>query len=125
KLEATHEQHDDRLKETENAIRSPANGDLAALAEQVKTLDGSGISERLAKVEKDVMTKLDDVQAESEAIVRKVASLDKDEAVAQEERRKAFNKEKALLKRLAEVEAELKKYEQMLTRVGRRVDEQS
>ncbi|KAK3116391.1 hypothetical protein LTR53_003255, partial [Teratosphaeriaceae sp. CCFEE 6253] len=125
KLEATHEKHDDRLKETENATRSPANGDLAALAEQVKALDESGISERLAKVEKDVMSKLDDVQAESEAIVQKAASLDKDEAVAEDERRKAFKKEKALLKRLADVEAELKKYEQMLTRVGRRVDEQS
>ncbi|KAK4897306.1 hypothetical protein LTR27_004826 [Elasticomyces elasticus] len=125
KMEAAHDQQESRLKHAETAAKSHANEDIAALAEQVKALDESGITERLARVEKDVMSKLDDVQAESEAIILKVASLEKDDVVAEEERRKAFNREKALLKRVAETEENLKKYEQSLVRLGRRVDDQS
>ncbi|KAK4954465.1 hypothetical protein LTR10_007896 [Elasticomyces elasticus] len=125
KMEAAHDQQESRLKHAETAARSHANEDIAALAEQVKALDESGITERLARVEKDVMSKLDDVQAESEAIILKVASLEKDDVVAEEERRKSFNREKALLKRVAETEENLKKYEQSLVRLGRRVDDQS
>jgi len=127
KLESTNGQHENRLKHAENAAKLHANQDMVALAERVKALDQSGIPERLAKVEADVMSKLDDVKAETEAVSLKVSSMEKDEAKAEEERRKAFNKDKAkaLLKRLGEAEENLKKYEQLLERVGRRVDEQS
>ncbi|KAK1068657.1 hypothetical protein LTR12_016969 [Friedmanniomyces endolithicus] len=125
KLESANDQHENRLKHAESAAKSHANQDMAALAERVKALDQSGIPERLAKVEKDVMSKLVDVQADTEAVILKVSSMEKDEAMAEEERRKAFNKDKALLKRLGEAEENLKKYEQLLERVGRRVDEQS
>ncbi|TKA82841.1 hypothetical protein B0A55_00993 [Friedmanniomyces simplex] len=125
KLESVSDQHESRLKHAETAAKSHVNDGIPALAEQVKALHKSGLPERLAKVEKDVMSRLDYVQADNEAMTIKVASLEKDEAVAEEERRKAFNKEKALLKRVAEAEEGLKKYEQSLERMGRRVDEQS
>ncbi|KAK0928491.1 hypothetical protein LTS16_002697 [Friedmanniomyces endolithicus] len=125
KLESANDQHENRLKHAESAAKSHANQDMTALAERVKALDENGIPERLAKVEKDVMSRLDDVKAETEAVSLKVSSMEKDEAKAEEERRKAFNKDKALLKRLGEAEENLKKYEQLLERVGRRVDEQS
>ncbi|KAK1821103.1 hypothetical protein LTR12_004495 [Friedmanniomyces endolithicus] len=125
KLESTNDQHEDRLKHAENAAKLHANQEMVALAERVKALDQSGIPERLAKVEADVMSKLDDIKAETEAVCLKISSMEKDEAKAEEERRRAFNKDKALLKRLGEAEENLKKYEQLLERVGRRVDEQS
>ncbi|KAK0303293.1 hypothetical protein LTR01_008166 [Friedmanniomyces endolithicus] len=125
KLESANDQHEDRLKHAEIAANSHASRDMVVLAERVKALDESGIPKLLAKVEEDVMSKLDDVQAETKAVILKVSSLEKDEAKAEEERRKAFNKDKALLKRLGEAEENLKKYEQLLERVGRRVDEQS
>ncbi|KAK0947676.1 hypothetical protein LTR29_000933 [Friedmanniomyces endolithicus] len=125
KLESANDQHEDRLKHAEIAANSHASRDMVVLAERVKALDESGIPKLLAKVEEDVMSKLDDVQAETRAVILKVSSLEKDEAKAEEERRKAFNKDKALLKRLGEAEEILKKYEQLLERVGRRVDEQS
>lgn len=124
-LESTNQRQEERIKEVGATAKSSADHDISALAEQVKALDERGINDRLARVEKDVMNKLDDVQAESEAILMKVAALEKDEARVDEERRKAFNKEKMLLKRVAEVEANLKTYQESLERVGRRVDDVS
>ncbi|KAK5133262.1 hypothetical protein LTR08_007996 [Meristemomyces frigidus] len=124
-LESSNQQQDDRLKNTETVAKTTASNDISALAEQVKALDGDAINRRVAEVEKEVMSKLEDVQTESEAIVMKLASLEKDEALVEEERRKAFNKEKALLKRVCEVEGSLEEYQQSLDRVGRRVDEAS
>ena len=91
----------------------------------MKALDGDGIMKRLVRIENEVTCKLEDVQADSEAMIMKVASLEKAETSAEEERRKAFNKEKALLKRVGEVEGGLMEYQQSLVRVGRRVDEAS
>jgi len=124
-VESANRQQEDRIKKAESAAKAGTNNDIAALADQVKALDEGGINKRLAKVEKDVMAKLDDVQAESEAMVLKVASLEKDDVLVEEERRKAFNKEKALLKRVGEVEESLKLYEAGLESVGRRVDDAS
>ncbi|KAK4550097.1 hypothetical protein LTR36_003064 [Oleoguttula mirabilis] len=124
-LESANQQHDDRLKKAEASAKASTNNDISALAEQVKAIDESGITKRLENVEKDVMAKLDDVQAESEAMAMKVATLERDDALVEEERRKAFNKEKTLLKRVAEVEANLKLYQESLEHVGRRVDDAS
>ncbi|KAK5120431.1 hypothetical protein LTR85_006370 [Meristemomyces frigidus] len=124
-VEASNQQQEERLKKADATAKSGASNDIAALAEQVKAIDESGITKRLAKVEKDVMEKLDEVQADSEAIIMKVSALEKDDAQVEEERRKALNKEKALLKRVAEVECSLKTYQESLERVGRRVDDAS
>ena len=125
KLESAHAQADSRLKAAESAANAHASEDIAALAEQVKALDGREVDRRLDRMERDVISKLDDVQTETEAVVLKVSSMERDDAVAEEERRKAFNKEKALLKRVAEVEENLKRYEHSLDQVGRRIDDQS
>ena len=124
-LESSNERQEDRLKKTESIAKTTTNNEVAALAEQVKALDGDAIVKRLSRVEKEVMCKLEDVQADSEAMIMKVVSLEKAESATEEERKKAFNKEKALLKRVGEVEGALAEYQQSLIRVGRKVDEAS
>ncbi|KAI6937172.1 hypothetical protein KC355_g15844 [Hortaea werneckii] len=71
----------------------------------------------------EVMSKLEDVQADHEATMIKVASLDKDGAEVEEERRKAVTREKALLQRVNETEKGLERYRENLQNVGRQVDE--
>ncbi|KAI7462886.1 hypothetical protein KC351_g16140 [Hortaea werneckii] len=71
----------------------------------------------------EIMSKLEDVQAEHEATMIKVASLDKDGAEVEEERRKALTREKALLQRVNEAEKGLERYRENLQNVGRQVDE--
>ncbi|KXL51531.1 hypothetical protein M433DRAFT_140554 [Acidomyces richmondensis BFW] len=127
-LECSTHQQEDRIKKAEVvANRTTANeGEVKALAEQVKALDDSGgVKERLAKIERDVMAKLEDVEAGNAAMVLKVAELEKDRAQADEEKRKGFTKEKALLKRVGEVEENLKEYEKFLHQLNRKVDENS
>jgi hypothetical protein len=124
-LETTNRQQGERLQKAESSASAGHRDDIAALAKQVQALDESGIKQRLTKVEEDVMSKLEDVQAENEAVALKVASMEKDDVLAEQERRKALTKEKALLKRVGEVEESLKQYENSLNQVNRKVDENS
>ncbi|KAI7276308.1 hypothetical protein KC345_g6815 [Hortaea werneckii] len=71
----------------------------------------------------EIMSKLEDVQAEQEATMIKVASLDKDGAEVEDERRKALTREKTLLQRVNEAEKGLERYRENLQNVGRQVDE--
>jgi len=125
KLESASEQQSQRLSSAEAAARSAATNQIATLSEQVKALDGSGVQDRIERMEKDVLSKLDDLQTDSEAMTLKVASLEKDESLLEAERRKAFNKEKALLKRVGECEENLRTYEKSLDQVGRKIDDAS
>lgn len=122
-LEAKNESQEARIKTAESAAKSNSNSEIAELAEQVKALNEAGMEKRIANMERDVAEKLDDVQAESEAHTLQIASLQNAENMAEEERRKAVSKDKALLKRIGEVEEGLQKYEKSLDRMGKRLDE--
>lgn len=123
KLESENEKHDDRIKSAENAARSSTSGDIESLAQQVKAMEDSGVTQRVTDMEANVTRKLDDVEAESEAMTMQIAALQKDDAVTKAEREKALTKEKALLRRISDVEQGLKKYEQTLDRIGRQVND--
>ena len=121
-LESANEKHENRIKTAESTAKSNAGGDFAALEDEVKALDQK-FKQGLNGMEKDVTQKLDDVQVESEAMTMQIAALQKDERVAEEERKESLAKDKALLRRIAEVEDGLKKYGESLDRIGKRVNE--
>lgn len=127
-LESSNQQQADRIKKVEVVANRPTanEGEVKALAEQVKALDdGGGVKRRLETIERDVMAKLEDVETGNGAMILKVAELERDRAQADEEKRKAFTKEKALLKRVGEVEENLKEYEKSLHQLNRKVDDNS
>lgn len=124
-VEAAGKQHEERLKTAETTAIEAAHHDVAALSEQVKALSEDGIKKRLAKVEKDVVSKLEAMEAEGEATMLKVASLEKDKLQAEDEKRKNFIKEKALLTRMNDLEAGLAAYQRTLESAGRQVDDEN
>ena len=114
-LESGSSKNEDRLKAVENAAKSNSGGDaasLANLAKQIQAIDSGGIHERIGGVEKDVNRKLDDVEAQNEAMTMQIASLEQDKQKAESERKATLTKDKALLKRIGEVEAGLKQSEE-------------
>ncbi|KAI7384078.1 hypothetical protein KC332_g16064 [Hortaea werneckii] len=122
-LESAGKQQGERIQKAESAAKETVSRDIAALTEQVRGLSEADFNQRLSKMGEEVMSKLEDVQAEHEATMIKVASLDKDGAEVEEERRKALTREKALLQRVNEAEKGLEKYRENLQNVGRQVDE--
>lgn len=122
-LEASNERQAKRVKTIETNAKSGADADIATLAKQIKTLDESGVGRRLAHLEHEVKQKTQDLEAGSEAITVQIAAMRKESDATGEEKRKAFSREKTLLKRIGELETGLKTYEQSLVQVGRRVDE--
>ncbi|KAK3719002.1 hypothetical protein LTR37_004565 [Vermiconidia calcicola] len=122
-LESTSEKQENRIKSAEVAAKANASGEVAALAAQVKALDKSGVDQRLSIMERDVTRKVDDVQADSEAMTLQIAEMQKKgERAAEEERKKNLQKDKALLKRIGEVEEGLKTYEKSLDSIGKRIN---
>lgn len=123
-LESASEKQENRIKTAENiSAKTNASGDIEALAKQVKAIDASEINKRVSEMERNVEQKLDSVQADSEAMTLQIAALEKDKVMEAEQTRQTLQKDKALLKRIAEVEEGLKKYEASLERVGRRINE--
>ncbi|GAB1731123.1 hypothetical protein NU195Hw_g3563t1 [Hortaea werneckii] len=122
-LESAGKQQGERIQKAESAARETVSRDIAALTEQVRGLSEGDFNQRLSKMGEEIMSKLEDVQAEHEATMIKVASLDKDGAEVEEERRKALTREKALLQRVNEAEKGLERYRENLQNVGRQVDE--
>ncbi|RMY58666.1 hypothetical protein D0863_12181 [Hortaea werneckii] len=122
-LESAGKQQGERIQKAESAARETVSRDIAALTEQVRGLCEGDFNQRLSKMGEEIMSKLEDVQAEHEATMIKVASLDKDGAEVEEERRKALTREKALLQRVNEAEKGLERYRENLQNVGRQVDE--
>ena len=121
-LESASQKQESRVKDAESAAKANASGDISNLAKEVKALDYAGVRKRINDMERDVTQKLDDVQAENEAMTMQIESLKKDEWLVEEERKKNLSKDKALLKRIGEVEEGLKKYEKSLDQVGRRIN---
>lgn len=122
-LEASSERQNKRIKTAETAAKSGASADLATLAKQVKALEDGGVGRRLSKLENDIRNKTEELDAGSKAITMQVTAMQRDAEALDEEKRTAFAKEKALLKRIAELETGLKNYEQAMVQVGRRIDE--
>lgn len=122
-LESAGKQQGERIQKAESAAKETVSHEIAALTEQVRGLSEGDFNQRLSKMGEEVMSKLEDVQAEHEATMIKVASLDKDAAEVEEERRKAVTREKTLLQRINEAEKGLESYRENLQNVGRQVDE--
>ncbi|KAK4498932.1 hypothetical protein PRZ48_009442 [Zasmidium cellare] len=106
-----------------SAKNATASYDIGAIANQVKALTEDGGSKAIEQMRKEVMERLENIDAEMEAITLKVAAIDQDSAKVEEERKRAFNNEKALLKRVKEVEEHLNEYEKNLNRIGDQVNE--
>lgn len=124
-LDSTSNKHEDRLKAVENAVKTSAGGEanaVAALAKQVQAIDSNGIKERLAGMEKNVNEKIGGLAADNYTMTQVVDGLQRDKQVAEEERKATLTKDKALLKRIGEVEVGLKKYEKNLDLLGKGVD---
>lgn len=107
-------------KSAKNAFLSQ---DVAAIASQVQVLTQDGGSKATEKMRKEVMERLENVEAEMVAITSKVAELDQNSAKDEQERKRVFNNEKDLLKRIKEVERHLMEYEQNLNRIGDQLNE--
>jgi hypothetical protein len=124
-LESASSKHEDRIKTTENTAKANGSGEsgtVAALAKQVQAIDSNGIKQQMDGMEKDVNRKLDNVEAENEAMTLQISALQQDKQLAEEERKATLTKDKALLKRIGEVEEGLKKYEKTLDLIGKRVN---
>lgn len=122
-LETTSEQQNKRIKSTETAVKSGSNADIIALTKQIKALEDNGLSKRVSKLEGTMKDKTEEFEANAATLGGQVQALRKESEAREEEKSKAFTKEKALLKWIGEVKDELKTYEQRLTAVGRKVDE--
>ena len=122
-IEASSERQAKRIKTAEAAAKSGSEHDIATLAKRIQALDQDGINARLTKLEDETRRKISSLEAESEATTLQVATMHKTAESQDDEKRKAFSKEKALLKRIGEIETGLKTYEQSLVQMGRRVNE--
>ncbi|KAK5172288.1 uncharacterized protein LTR77_003926 [Saxophila tyrrhenica] len=123
-LENSHQTHADRIKSAETAAKSIASGEITSLTQQVKTLQDkdSGLEKRVDAMEQTFTNKIDNVEADSEALTIQLASIQRADRVADVEREQTLQKDKALLRRIAEVEEGLRKYEKGLEAVGRKVN---
>lgn len=97
--------------------------DVATLAKQVKALDSTGANERLTKMEQSTQRKFEDMEADSEAMTMQIAAMQQDNEDREDEKKAAFKNEKALIKRIAEMEAALKTYEQSMGLLDKRISE--
>lgn len=109
KLESASEIHSDRIKSAETAAKAFATGEVASLTAKISALETSGKTQQqhVIKLEKDLNERLDDTQAETEALALQVASLVDRDAEAKEET-------KLVLQGIEEAKAGLKKYENSL-----------
>ena len=122
-LEANSERQAKRIKTAETAAESGSNTDLAALAKKVKALDQSGLATRLSNLERDFKGKMEELKARAEATASQVTDMQKAAESRDEEKHKAFTKEKALLKRIGDIETGLKNYGDAVVKLGGRVDD--
>lgn len=122
-VEASNERQAKRIKKAETAATSGFNADIAALAKQVKALDEDHVRTRLSKLEDDFKQKTEKLEAGTETISTQIAAVKRDAEGKDEEKRKAFCKEKALLKRIVELETGLDTYKQQMDQIGQSLDQ--
>jgi hypothetical protein len=123
-LEASNQQQESRVRGAEAAAKA-AGVDVATLVEKTKdAIDVPGLSKRMDDMASEWTQKIDSVHADAGAMTTQIEALQKNERVAEEERKQSFTQDKALLKRIIEVEEGLKKYERGLDAIGKRVNGQ-
>ena len=116
--------NEERIKAVETAVETNSGGsaEVAALTKQVQAIGSDKIKDRLDGMEKAINGRLDEVEGDQEAQTLKLSGLQRDKQLAEEERKATLTKDKALLKRIGEVEEGLKKYEKNLDLIGKRVN---
>ncbi|SMY24483.1 unnamed protein product [Zymoseptoria tritici ST99CH_1A5] len=111
-----------RVETRNKAIETSATkDDLAALAEQVRTLKDSGKNEA-EQVQQEVMSQLANVGKEMEDIVKKVTTIGENEQQNKEDWERANDTQKSLLKRIEDVERNLQEYASALEQLGEEMD---
>lgn len=111
-----------RTKEAAGTARAE---DVAAIARKVQRLTDDGGQAAMEKIRGEVMERFEDVGAEIEAVTLQVSKLERSQGVLKEEGRRAVESEKALLKRIKEVEGNVREYERGLMKLGKKVDDQA
>ncbi|CZT19188.1 uncharacterized protein RCC_05034 [Ramularia collo-cygni] len=126
----------DRMKKLEAAITdveaqttaaagAARSDDVAIIAKKVQQLTDDGGHAAMEKIRGEVTERFEDVGAEIEAVTLQISSLERDHGVLKEEGRRAVETEKALLKRIHDVEGSMREYERGVLKLGRKIDEQA
>ncbi|KJY00206.1 hypothetical protein TI39_contig339g00043 [Zymoseptoria brevis] len=118
KLEAEIARVDSRNKAIET---NASKDDLAALAEQVRTLKDGGKNEA-ENLRQDVMTRLAAVSTDMEDIVKKITTIGDKGQQNKEDWERASGTQKSLLKRIEDVERNLQEYAHALELLGKEMD---
>ena len=122
-LETTAKNHEDRITAVEKAVKANAAtaADVGGNA-KVQAVNTSAVKVRLDGMEKSVNARIGEIEAEGFAMTKVLDGLQRDKQVAEEERKATLTKDKALLKRIGEVEEGLRKYEKNLDLIGKSTD---
>lgn len=109
-IESTNTRQDARIAAAEQSALHTRDTDVSALAQQVQALQDGGFKKRADLLERKFLERLEEVQAEGEAMCLKVDEMEKGVLKREEdERKKTFQREKSLLKRIGGCEAVIKK----------------
>ncbi|UJO15177.1 uncharacterized protein CLAFUR5_07832 [Fulvia fulva] len=104
-----------------NAKNKDSDEEIAAIAEQLRTLADGG---DLHRVRKEVMKNIEDLQAGLESVLLQVDGLTRENESRVDARKKQFDAEKEVLKRVKEVEKGLAESQSLLQELGERVSEE-
>lgn len=108
---------------TQEAAGSARADDVAKLARKVQRLTDDGGHAAMEKIRGEVMEKFEDVGAEIEAVTIQVSNLERGQEGMKEEGKRARESERALLRRIKEVEGSMREYERGVVKLGRKIDE--
>ena len=120
-IETASTRQDDRITATEQLADKRRDTDVSTLAKQVQALQDGGFKKRADLLEQKILDRLEDVQAEGEAICLKVNEMERGVFRREDdERKKTFQREKSLLKRIGECETGLKKLTDEVVKLSER-----
>jgi hypothetical protein len=116
-LEATAKNHEDRITAVEKAVK--ANSTDAGGNVKVQRVEMTAVNERIDGMERSINERIGGVEADGLATTKVLDDLQRDKQVAKEERQATLTKDKALLKRIGEVEEGLRNYQRNLDLIGK------
>ena len=120
-IETASRRQDNRITVAEQSASKARDADVSTLAKQVQTLQDGGFKKRADTLERKILERLKEVQVEGEAMCLKVNEMEKGSLRREEdERKKTFQREKSLLKRIGECEVGLKKVAEELAKLSER-----
>lgn len=99
--------------------------EIAAIAKKVESLAENDSEAAMGKIRAEVMERLEDVGADIEAVTLQVSTLSRIDDGLTNERRRAVESEKALLKRIKDVEGSMREHERGLLEVGKKANGQT